>query len=446
MFRILAPVLVLVLAAVPRLADACSCVPMSSCQRFASAEAVFVADVIDVAEGATGPKRARMRVLRTYKGTAKTGDELTVTMPRGSSASCSLDVYAGARYVIHAGARADGYSTSLCQGSYGLKKDDPLPDLPPPGGQVTGLIYRFRVGAPTGEERAPIAGALVWVVTPDGRIEVRTDAEGRFKMTGVPLGPRKVRSDVAPGERVEEHIDLQFEGDCAEVYGIPAPTGRLIGAVLDSAGKPIAGAQVSVLPAASASEYGQGAETGPSGSFSISGVKPGSYHVSVGAFGAPSSRFPYVPVYHPGVTDRQAAQVVAIGTDTVYLPATRMRPPVELVTISGEIVCRDGTRPVSAYLSAQRLPAADAFGFKDSSSMEPQGVRYVVRVVRGHRYAIRGEITVKEPWPDGGFATYSSSTPAVEVDPDAPPPQLVLRSELEKCAEPDGVTVPPRRR
>jgi hypothetical protein len=447
MSRFLFPaILLLVLAAFPRLTDACSCVSMSSCQRFASSSAVFVADVIDVTAGATGPKRSRMRVVRTYKGTAKPGDEVTVTMPRGSSASCSLDVDAGDRYVIHAGTGADGYSTSLCQGSYGLKKDDPLPDLPPPGGQVTGLIYRYRIGAPRGQERTPIVDALVWVVTSDGRIEARTDGEGRFKMMGVPLGPRMVRSDVAPGERVEERINLQFEGDCAEVYGTPRPTGRLIGAVLDSAGKPIAGAQVSLLPAANPSEYGPGAETGPSGSFSISGVEPGSYHVSVGAFGAPSSRFPYVPVFHPGVTDRQAAQAVKIGTDTVYLPAIRMRPPVELVTIYGEIVCRDGTRPGSAYLSAQRLPAADEFGFKDSSSMKPQGVRYLVQVVRGHRYAIRGEIAVKEPMPEGGFGTYSLSTPPIEVDPDAPPPQLVLRSELEKCGDPDGVPVPARRR
>ncbi len=446
MSRFLLSILLLVLAGFPRLADACSCVRSSSCQRYAGVPVAFVGDVLEVAQPATaGPKSVQMRVVRAYKGGPKVDETVTVTMPRGTSASCSLDVAAGRRYVILAGGEKGVYSTSLCHGSYPLEAGAPLPDLPPPGGQVTGLIYRYHVGAPTGQEHTPIVGALVWIVTPDGRIEVRTDAEGRFKMTGVPQGPRMVRSDVAPGERVEERIDLEFEGDCAEIYGSPRPTGRLIGAVLDSAGKPIAGAQVSVLPVANPSEFGQGAETGPSGSFSIPGVKPGSYHVSVSSFGAPSSRFPYLPVFHPGVTDRQAAQAVTIGTDTVYLPAIRMRPPLELVTISGEIVCRDGTRPASAYLSAQRLPAAEAFGYKDSSSMTPPGGRYVVQVVRGYRYAIRGEITVKEPMREGGFGTYSLSTPPIEVDPEAPPVQLVLRSELEKCEEPDGVTVPARR-
>ena len=76
--------------------------------------------------------------------------------------------------------------------------------------------------------------------------------------------------------------------------------------------------------------------------------------------------------------------------------------------------------------------------------MKPKGGRYVVRVVPGHRYAVRGEVVVKEPTLEGDYRTYELSTPPVEVDPAAPPPRLVLRLELEKCAEPGGVTVPAR--
>jgi hypothetical protein len=439
-------VLPVALLAVPRSADACSCVRMSSCQQYASSPAVFAADVVDVVEGATGPKTVRMRVVRSYKGTAKAGEEVTVRMPRGTSASCSLDADPGDRYVIHAGVGSEGFSTSLCQGSYGLKKEDPLPDLPPPAGQVTGVINRYRMGAPRGQEWIPIVDALVYVVTPGGRIEARTDAAGRFTMAGVPLGPRMVRSDVAPGERVEERINLQFKEDCAEVFGTPSPTGRLIGAVLDHTGKPIKGADVSVVPAGTPGVHGRGAETGPSGSFSIAGLEPGSYHVSVGRIGAPTNTYPYVRVFHPGVVDRQTAQVVTIGIETVRLPATRLLPPLELLPIVATIVCRDGTAPASAYLTAEQLPIAeDRYGMKDFGSMASSDGRATIRVVRGHRYAVRGEITVKEPMREGGFGTYSLATPAVEVDPEAPPPGLVLRSELEKCAEPGGVTVPARR-
>ncbi len=442
--RALLPFMFCVVLVIPRLADACSCVRMSSCQQFASVSAAFVADVLEVTEPATpGPKTTRMRVVRAYKGGPTVGETVTVTMPRGSSASCSLDVAAGKRYVILAGGAAGVYSTSMCHGSYSLEADAPVPDLPPPAGQVTGVINRYRMGAPRGQEWIPIVDALVWVVTPDGRIEARTDAAGRFKMTGVPLGPRMVRSDVAPGERVEERIDLQFKEDCAEVFATPSPTGRLIGAVLDHTGKPIKGADVSVIPAASPGVHGRGTETGPSGSFSISGLEPGSYHVSVGAIGAPTNTYPYVRVFHPGVVDRQTAQVVTIGVDTVRLPATRLMPPVELVPIVATIVCRDGTIPASASLSAERFPiVADHYGQKDFGPSASSDGGATIRVVAGHRYLVRGEITVKVPFRDGGFGTSWRTTEPVEVDPAAPPPRLVLRSELEKCAEPDGATVP----
>lgn len=434
--------------AVPRLAEACSCIPMSSCQRYASVTSVFAADVLEVAEPASqvqGPKTTRMRVVRSYKGGAPVGETVTVTMPRGSSASCSLDVAVGKRYVIFGGGGKDGYSTGLCYGSFSLKPGDPLPDLPAPGGQVTGVLQRYRRGAPTGSEWLPIADALVWLVTPDGRIEARTDAEGRFRMTGVPLGPRLVRSDVAPGERVEERINLQFKEDCAEVFGIPRPTGRLIGAVFDHTGKPVKGAAVNIVPSAGASVFGPGTETGPSGSFSVSGLEPGTYHVSVGMIGAPTNTYPYVRVFHPGVVDRKAAQVVAIGIDTVRLPATRLQPPVELVPVAARIVCRDGTAPASAFLSAEQLSVADdRYGQRDYGEMAASDGRATIRVIRGHRYAIRGEVTVKEPMRDGGFATWQKPTPSIEVDPDHPAPSLVLQSDLEKCTEPGGVTVPAR--
>lgn len=225
MFRTLLPVLVVVLTAVPKLADACSCVLRSSCQLFASAQAVFVADVLDVTEGATGPKRSRMRVVRAYKGTANAGAVVTVTMPRGGSASCSLDVKAGDRYVIHADAGADGYSTSLCQGSYALKKGDPLPDLPPPGGVVEGTLIRYdwrggRFGS------TPIAGAPLWIVTPHGRITGTTGDDGTFQLNEVPPGEWTVRFDVGPAERAEVRIVLASADDCAEFYVSTEPADR----------------------------------------------------------------------------------------------------------------------------------------------------------------------------------------------------------------------------
>ena len=264
-------------------------------------------------------------------------------------------------------------------------------------------------------------------------------------MTGVPLGPRMVRSDVAPGERRRgARSTCSSRTTAPRSTPTPSPTGRLIGAVLDHTGKPVTGADVSVRPGRESRRHRPRDGDRTIRSFTFPGSSPAAITCRWVASARP-----------PTATRTSACSILAssIGrprrsspsaTDTVRLPATRLQPPVALSPIVAEIVCRDGTIPASAFLSAEQLPiAADRYGHKDFGSMASSDGRFTIRVVAGHRYLVRGEITVKEPMLDGGFGTYQLATRPVDVDPAAPPPRLVLRSELEKCAEPGGVTVPP---
>ncbi len=118
--------------AAPRSADACSCLAASPCQQVAAADAVFVGDVLEVAEPGSGRKRVTMRVVRGHKGTPKPGETIVVAMPRGSSASCSLDVVVGARFVILARTQEGALSTNLCSGSYPVAPDAKPVELPAP--------------------------------------------------------------------------------------------------------------------------------------------------------------------------------------------------------------------------------------------------------------------------------------------------------------------------
>ena len=68
-----------------------------------------------------------------------------------------------------------------------------------------------------------MAGVPVWVATADGRIESRTDRNGRFRLDNVPTGMREVRFEVGTGEPVGMVIDLQSADDCAEVNMSPMP-------------------------------------------------------------------------------------------------------------------------------------------------------------------------------------------------------------------------------
>ena len=213
----------LVLVLLPEDAAGCSCALFSACQTYARSRAVFVAEVLDVTEAATAVRKsARMRVIRSYKGDAATGQTVTVFTLRGRSADCSLDLDAGDRYVLFADGADGRYSTSMCHGSYPLPAGAPLPDLPPPAGTVTGRLTR--PAADAGAPPVPLAGVPVWVETAGGRIESRTDRDGRFRLDEVPTGMRAVRFDAGTGGVAGMVIDLQSSDDCAEID--VSPQGR----------------------------------------------------------------------------------------------------------------------------------------------------------------------------------------------------------------------------
>jgi hypothetical protein len=116
----------------PRPADACSCLAASACQQVAAADAVFVGDVLEVVEPRSGRKLVTMRVVSGHKGSPKADATVTVAMPRGSSASCSLDAMVGARFVIFATVRDGVFSTNLCSGSHRIAPGTTPPELPAP--------------------------------------------------------------------------------------------------------------------------------------------------------------------------------------------------------------------------------------------------------------------------------------------------------------------------
>ena len=206
-------------------------------------------------------------------------------MPRGSSASCSLDVDAGDRYVIHAGGGADGYSTSLCQGSYGLKKDAPLPELPPPGGVVTGTLVRF---SRDGFERRAAAhrrrAALDHHPRRAHRIEDRRQGHVQAERRAARAVDRAVRrradrtrrgarrAAIASGLR--RGLRIAATGRPADRLGVrPRRQTHRRRAGLREAHRH------------TSAWFGIGVETGPSGAFSMSGLAAGSYVVGVGLLG-----------------------------------------------------------------------------------------------------------------------------------------------------------------
>lgn len=213
-----------VLLVVPRLADACSCLSASPCRQYRNAEAVFAGDVVSVAEPGpgNGPKVVRLRVARAYKGPTTVGEVVSVEMPSGSSAACSLDVSVGDRYVIHGGIEGGRITTNLCRGSHLLEDGRPWPSLPPQGGVVSGWLARDSSIGPN----TPLPNVIVWIATPGRRIAAKTDVTGAFRLTGVPPGTWTVEFGLGPTEPADTKIELDAADDCAEIYAAPRPRGE----------------------------------------------------------------------------------------------------------------------------------------------------------------------------------------------------------------------------
>ena len=420
--------------------QACSCIPISPCMRYSGAEAVFLADVINVDEDAR-QKRVRMHVVRVWKG--EVAEDVIVTAGPGTSASCSIDVEVGQRRVVYAGGSKDRFSTSLCSGGWALKPGAPDPQLPPLGGRVEGRVVQLRANWTSRDDLfAPVAGVRVWVGTPRGPIDAHTDVDGRFRLEKVPPGRHVVRVDLGPAEEAwEEIVDLRSPDDCADVFVSTRPSGRLTGRVVDGNGSPLDELRVYAIPTThdwsrhDLTDTGS-AETDKNGTFTFKGLKPGTYVIGVNAFDAPLVKRPYLPIYYPGVESRAQAATIDIGQGaTAPLETMVLRRPLPQATLTAEIVCRDGTRPNSASVQARLVTPHNVF---TESAYTENGGRIVITMLRGYKYEVKGAVTAKVTLADGTTGISWPHTAAQFVDSAAAPPLLTLVSTLEKCDAPGG--------
>jgi len=181
------------LAAAARPGVACSCVVPMGCT-VDGAEVLFVGRMLDLW---TGPDRlvARFEVERAAKGVVA---RQIVSIQTGlyGSAACSLDFRLGGRWLIAAHQSGDasaptvGHDTRLgagfCGGSHPIGGGDPGP-LFPSRGDVGGRVERFSTNSPS----ARMSGVRVWLETPKGIAETRTDKDGWFLLRNLALRPAR---------------------------------------------------------------------------------------------------------------------------------------------------------------------------------------------------------------------------------------------------------------
>lgn len=161
----------------------------------------------------------------------------------------------------------------------------PIPDGPPPSVPSRGLL-RGRVLA--AEDDRPIAGARVFWETPASPDEARTDIDGRFALADARDPRSRFRSRIgveADRRAPSEKWEADWPGGGCDVGDIHLESAAIVrGRVLDRAGSPVSGAEVSVRMNRSrwtpdgdrsSDDHPRRTVTAGDGSFTFSHILPG---------------------------------------------------------------------------------------------------------------------------------------------------------------------------
>ncbi|HST38925.1 MAG TPA: carboxypeptidase regulatory-like domain-containing protein, partial [Conexibacter sp.] len=259
------------------------------------------------------------------------------------------------------------------------------------GGSIEGRIAEDGSGT-------PLPGIIVAAYAADGSWTASTssDPSGRYTLRGLPSGSYRLRywaNDGGP--HVSEYYDDAATVDDATLVTVAtgqtttvpqvglARGGTIAGRVVDDAGTPAAGAYVSAYEQQTGDWVGS-AEVGPDGSYTVRGLRTGSYRVSFGGGAYRAEWF--------DDADYLSADPVAVtaGELTADIDATLLRA----VSIAGS---------VTDVRTGAPLSGVDVIAYDDAS-----GYGYLVTTGFDGRYRISGlapgSYRVRFEKPGSGYA------------------------------------------
>lgn len=218
-----------------------------------------------------------------------------------------------------------------------------------------------------------VAGVVVVVMSsvPSQRFRTagraRTDAEGRYRVAGVPPG-RYVITPVAPAYVLQEMNSFPpgkpltlSAGDSVEDADFRIVRGGVVtGRVTDSDGNPVVAEPVQVASADSSNgelrtppafiSSQNDRSTDDRGVYRIYGLQPGRYRVSIGGdgrtFRAPGSKY-YRRTFYPSTAEESQAKIVEVTDGGVSEDVDiTLGAPERTFRISGRFVMADTNQPV----------------------------------------------------------------------------------------------------
>jgi hypothetical protein len=342
---------------------ACPCqFPVSPCEAFGKASAVFIGRLVKDAE----PREAVFEVLKSFSGMA----DKTVRLERGFG--CQITYLKGEQYLIYARRGEDKkLYVDECSRSALLSEAEEdlafLRELPKEGAGVRlfGAVGENADWAGLTDKSievitSRISGVAIKVTSEDRTREFTTDSDGRFDITG--LGPGDFQVEVVPpegytGSNLKEEFSVRDRA-CRYLPFVLRPDGRIGGRISGIDGKP-AKVEVFLLPAEwkSRGELGKveigeakSVPTDAEGRYELSGLRAGTYLLGVNVNG-PSIGFPYLRLFYPGVSEFSAAAPITLGFGQKTKIDLQVGVLLKLYKVEGTVVWPDGSPALGVLVS-----------------------------------------------------------------------------------------------
>jgi hypothetical protein len=400
-------------------AFACSCVSMGEglCQIYWTTPAVFSGGVVQIDPLPRGTdealflsKRVRFAVIDAYRGvTGETGEVLTGS----GGGDCGYDFKLNESYLVYAWSNNGKLATGICsptkllsQAGEDLSYIRGLAEAKP-GGSIYGQVVQYIVRKSDDEYKPnpPMSDVLITIQGAKTKIDARTDAEGKFRVDGLPAGKYTVRAAAPPGfyDRGTK-IDTQlFDKGCAIAwFGFEVDT-SLSGRITDenSAGAKI---MVDLVPVELIDEKYQKdhyyVESDADGRFTFRSVPDGKYYLGIRLGRYVSFDFAYPKTFYPGTPDIARATIVEINEGVALRNYDFQLPPKFISrTISGKIIPPAGINAKDVSICFEEYPRgncenAGEDGVKPNGSFKFArfaGIKYIlhayVNTPSGPRFA-----------------------------------------------------------
>ena len=431
-------------------AVACSCAgTRKPCQAYWDASTVFVGTVTfssttEVKEfGNVFDRRVvRFHVDRPLRNVEGTDVEVMTGLGGGD---CGYGFRLGGQYLVYAYANEDKtLSTSICTRTRPLS--EATADLEffrglskaAAGATISGEVRLERANYQYPDKMPPVKDVKILLAGPNKQFETKTNAEGKYSMSGLPPGTYKVRIDLPEGLSIynpEVEVEVHDRG-CGEAFFHVEPDTQITGKVLDAQGMSAADVLMELVPTSrefhadpnSANPnfvraYPSFVRTDKEGRYVMKLLKPGRYLLGVRIAGSAGSTWvPYPQTYYPGVKDRSQATVITV-TEGQRIQLDELVLPPRFIdrTLNGTVIDPDGT-PVAGAVVWLKERQYDDSDMPYQKVTDSEG-RFSFGVYEGVKYSLTANVDVD------GVRVKLSDPLEIVITANTEPIKLVLKKQ-----------------